>query len=221
MPTIPGAHDPREQYSIISVKNIDTKDFVFSVDKAQYMIGAGETRNFPRFMARLAIKHLIDKLANDEDEEGKLIKDKNWRNKQAAKIVVGEQEYEKPEVPTDDEIVEEINQSDLDSVLAKNKKSLKSSKPIIEPPPVDIEKLETPKPKEAPKKLKKRAKITEDKTKKKEKFAGLEPKKLPSREEMLKYAEDTLKMDLSDEKTMKAFKKLSSKELYEELQMEA
>lgn len=60
------------------------------------------------------------------------------------------------------------------------------------------------------------------KAKDEEKFDQVEDEKnapLPARKEMMAYAKDTLKLDLSNDKITKRLDKLSDKELYDELQM--
>lgn len=183
--------DPREMYNQVSIKNIDIKDFKFRSNSEWYMIPAGETRPFPKFIATLAVRKLIDKLANREDKSGKLNIKQSFRKKMAAKIVVGEEKFDKPVAPTDREIVEKMQESDLDAVLKKNKKNLKAEEKVTK-------------------------KTTKPKKTKKESFAGL---KKPTRVEMLDYAKNTLKMDIDDPKTKAAFKKMTNTQLYKELGM--
>jgi len=109
-------------YNIVTIKNVDDEDFVFSVDKVQYIIRTGETRNFPKFMARLAVKHLVDRILLKKDPDGALLGNTGERNKVSDEIVIGEDTYEKPRMPTDQEIVENINRpSDIDNALKGRK----------------------------------------------------------------------------------------------------
>jgi len=190
-------NDPRELYNIISVKNITTDDFSFKVDGQPYMIAAGETRNFPKFMATLAVKHLIDKIANDTNPSGDLNINKDWREARASEIVVGEQKYEKPKIVTDEEIVEEMNTSDLDSVLDKKPVEAEVKEEVKETNE-DFVGLKPKKPKGRPKGNK---------------------NKLPPRKDMISYAKNKLKLNVDDAKTKQAWKKMSDKELYKELGM--
>lgn len=122
-------------YNIVTIRNIDNEDFVFRVDRVEYMIPKGGLRNFPKFMARLAVKHLTDKILLKEDPEGKLLQNDRKRSEIAAKIVVEEHSYEKPVVPTDQEIVDTINRpTDLDIALKANKERMKDEENLIEPP---------------------------------------------------------------------------------------
>jgi len=208
----------REQYNIITVKNIDDETFYFKVDGQPYSINGGETRNFPKFMANLAVKHLIDRLLIKKDQEGRLLSNKNERAALAEQIVVGEQDYAVAVVPTDQEIVEEINDSDIDSVLDRKKEET-----FIPAPQPDFQVQVTNDAgattitadatitEEKPKKKSKKEEV-----KKKDEFVGL---KVPPRAEMMKHAQYVLKMNIDDPKTKSGLAKLSDEELYLELGM--
>lgn len=208
-------------YNIVTLKNIDDEDFIFSVNKVQYVIPAGKSRRFPKFMATLAYKHLVDKLLLKEDPEGTLLGNQGKRDEVGTKILISEETYEQPEVPTDGQIVEEMNKpSDIDRLLEKNKRVLKKEEPPVATTDKDIiiEKPEAPATAE-------------------EKFDGLEvdptiegesatgvtdaTSELPSREEMMDYAENTLMLNVAHHMTKKRLAKLSDEELYAELQMGA
>jgi hypothetical protein len=170
--------DERSVYNIVTLRNIDDEDFVFMVDKVEYVIPRGQTRNFPKFMAALAVKHLTDKLLMKEDTSGLSLMNDVKRQEMAAKIVLNEQNYEKPIVPSDKDIVDDINRpTDLDLALNKNKGRLKEDEQVIAPPAVNVKEDEV---------------IIESE----EKFEGLETTKaLPSREKMMNYAKNTLGID--------------------------
>ena len=200
-------------YNIVTLRNIDNEDFVFMVDKVVYVIPAGSTRNFPKFMARLAVKHLTDKLLLKDNSDGSTLTNGKKREEVALKIVVEEQSYEKPVVPTDEEIVEEINKpTDLDLALGKNKSRLKEDENIVAPPKPNTKELE------------------EDIEEKEEVFGGLEKQDLPSREKMLGYAKGTLGIDFdtiikapgkNKNKTIKdVYAGMSDEELFTEFQLE-
>ena len=107
-------------YNIVTVKNIDSEDFIFQVDKVSYVIKAGEVRNFPKFMIDIGLKHLIDQILNKKDPEGKKVANQGERDALAAQIILNEEKYERPHVPTTQEIVDEINRpSDLERTLRK------------------------------------------------------------------------------------------------------
>src|SRR3989339_618899 len=107
--------DDKAIYNIVTLRNIDDEDFIFMVDKVEYVIPKGETRNFPKFMAQLAVKHLTDKILLKEDSDGHFLQNDVKRSDISARIVVEEQSYEKPVIPTDQQIVEEMNKpTDLD-----------------------------------------------------------------------------------------------------------
>ena len=201
---------PEDQsiYNIVTLKNIDDEDFVFAVDKQQYVIPAGEARNFPKFMARLALKHLTDKVLQKEDPEGRTLGNQNERDRVGSKILIGEEHYERPVAPTDADIIEEINRpSDMERLLEKNKDILKTQEPPVKTTDEDII---IPKPEP----IKEEAE---------EEFEGLEEvepvNETPSREDMIKYAKDTLLMNVDHHMTRKKLDKFSDEELYKELGM--
>jgi hypothetical protein len=115
------ADESPDIYNQVTLKNIDDEDFAFRVDNVGYIIKAGETRNFPKFMANLAVKHLVDKILNKKDPEGKLTSMAKKRSEVARKIVLGEEAFERPTVPTSEEIVEKMNRSDLETALTEPK----------------------------------------------------------------------------------------------------
>ena len=196
MGTRPPEVDPREMYNNVLIKNIDIKDFKFQCDSEWYMIPAGETRSFPKFIATHAMRKLIDKLANRKDKSGKTNILQTFRKKMAAKIFISEEKFDKPVAPSDREIVEKMQESDLDAILKKNKKALKTKAKVA-------------------KKTTKKKKTGKEK----ESFDGLKKNKKPTRAEMLDYAQNTLKMDIEDPETKKAYKKMTNPQLFKELGM--
>src|SRR3990170_3987297 len=136
-------------YNIISVKNIDSEDFVFKVNNEPYLIKTGEVRNFPKFMTNIALKHLIDRILLKRDPEGKLQRRLDLRDELASQIIIEEVSYQKPQAPTDEELVQQVNRpTDLDRLLQRNKESLKKDDTVIPPPVIpqpkpDLEKVDT------------------------------------------------------------------------------
>ena len=164
-------------------------------------------------MARLAVKHLVDFMLLQKDKDGSFLGNTFERQKMTERIVIAEEGYEKPRTPTDAEIVEQINKpSDLDTALDKKEKKeepVKKSKGQL-PPDEDDDPIKE----------------------EKEKFDQLEKEKktktkLPSREEMLNYATNILKIDLDSKINIgnkqvtirSTYDKMTDKALYEELQM--
>lgn len=210
----------QDLFNIVTVKNIDIEDFTFEVDGEPYIVRAGATQNLPRFMARLMVKHLIDKILERRDKKGVLMSNAQEREKLAAQIVVHEQKYEKPAQPTSREIVEQMNEeSDIDTVLARNKKRLKESPARVLPEQVEeSEPAETINPSVAQEESQPEQTLSA-----KEEFGGLTEsgeKPMPSREEMMSHAKNVLKLDITDPKTLKAWEGLSDQQLFEELQMD-
>ncbi len=200
-------------YNIVTLKNLDDEDFIFQVDNISYLLKVGELRNFPKFMAKIAVKHLVDKILEKKDHDGKLMANQEARDELAAQIVCGEEQFARPVVPTDQEVLEQMNRpSDIDNALERNKLRLKKEEPIIPLPQPDVGTVTAPivVTVEVPKTVKTTNSPTEQ-------FEGLKP---PTRDEMLAYAKGTLKMDIEDKKTKAAFAKMTDEDLFKELQME-
>ena len=133
----------RSQHDIVSLQNIDDEDFIFEFDSSRgnypYTIKAGTVARFPRFLADLALKHLIDKLLN---------KQKIKTNNEAAranlrdKIFIGEEVFQQgPQEGEAERLRQEVEAlnapSDLDKVLSR----AKTNAPEAELPAVE-EKVE-------------------------------------------------------------------------------
>jgi len=178
---------------IVTMKNIDNEDFDFEYGNVEYRIAEGQTKLLPRFMVDVALTHLIDKILEKQDHSGMLMANKKKRAELADKIILHVDEYVAPRVKTDAEYVEELNKpSDLDLVLASNKTRLQET--------TKEEAVEKPK----------------------EEFQGMKEKTgSPTRQDMLEYARNVLKMDIDNPKTKKEWEKLSDVQLYKELGMEA
>ena len=213
-------------YNQITVKNIDNEDFNFVVNREPYMIGAGEIRVFPKFMVRPMLKHLIDKILIKRDPEGKLLRNQQLRDDLAAEIVLKEEAYEKPKRPTDRDIVADMNrQPELDRLLAKNKTELKEKEVDLVPQPkIETKDLVAPTPKQIEKEKKVVVKESKSVVKpspvKTEKFDQIEEeaeRSMPTKEQMLNYAKNTLKLNVSDSKTKKAWDSMKDEDLYKEL----
>ena len=206
-------------YNIISVKNIDSEDFVFKVNNEPYLIKTGEVRNFPKFMTNIALKHLIDRILLKRDPEGKLQRRLDLRDELASQIIIEEVSYQKPQAPTDEELVQQVNRpTDLDRLLQRNKESLKKDDTVIPPPVIpqpkpDLEKVDTGAFQESPPSV---PVSTSDQPQ--ETFQQLEEEKaqpMPTKAKMLAYAKNTLKMDVSDPK--QKLDKMTNPELYKAL----
>lgn len=116
-------------FDIITIRNIDDEDLIFTWDSVQYILYAGEERNFPRFLAAHAVKNLTDHILLKRDPDGKMMANKFARQELAAKIVVDEKHYDRPKAPTDAEVIDQINKpSDLDLVLKAREKDAKNVK---------------------------------------------------------------------------------------------
>lgn len=215
----PQTNEPTDLYNILTVKNIDNEDFIFSVNKEQYLIKAGETRNFPKFMVNIGLKHLIDKILLKKDPEGKLVRRTDLRDELASQIIIDEVSYAKPQTPTDAEVVEQVNRpSDLERILEKNKKDLKVAEPIdtlIPPPNIDLSTIP-----ETPGQILETLPQTHPEAfeQPQETFEGLEEEKLqpmPTRAKMLAYAKNVLKLTIDDPK--QKLDKMKVPELFEAL----
>jgi len=222
--------EEKNLYNQVTIKNVDSEDFVFRVNKVPYLLRAGEARAFPKFMTVLAVKHLIDKVLNKKDPEGKLVARADARAEVARQIVLGEEKYERPQIPTDQQIVKEMNKpSDLDSVLHP-----KNTPVVVSPPPVVLPSVKpvvlpsvkptvlspvTPTVPMPVPMTDGTVIIDQDKTTT-EKFDQVEEEKeFPTRKEMIKYGKDVLKLDVDSTEMKKRFSKLSDEQLYNELQI--
>lgn len=215
-------------YNQITVKNIDNEDFVFKVNREQYLIRAGETRIFMKFMVRPLLKHLVDRILIKRDPEGKLLRNQKLRDELAAKIVLHEQEYERPRALSDSEMVDQLNsQPELDRLLSKHKERLTEDPtnlipapdpedvPVVTPPGMSAKQMLVPS-------IEPEAQTKVDEPEEKfdqveEEKAAKENRPIPSREQMLSYAKNTLKLDPSEPKTKKVWDQMTDAKLYKEL----
>jgi len=107
-------------YNIVTIQNIDTDAFEFRHNNVPYLLQAGEVKNFPKFIADLAVKHLIDRILEKQDHTGKSMANQAMRAELAQRIVRREERYARPENPSEEELVANLNpKSDLDKVLEK------------------------------------------------------------------------------------------------------
>lgn len=205
-------NEPQDLYNLVTIKNIDNEDFVFTVNKEPYLIKAGEVRNFPKFMVSIGLKHLIDKILTKRDPEGKLVRRTDLRDELASQIIIEEITYAKPVAPTDEELVEQINKpTDLERLLQKNRESLKQDETLVPVPEPKLEEVTTP---DIP------VTVTETPAQPKETFEQLEQEKqsppaMPTKAKMLQYAKDTLKLNVDDPK--QKLEKMTVPQLFKEL----
>ena len=107
-------------YNIVTIQNIDNEPFEFAHNSTPYLLLAGEVKNFPKFIADLAVKHLIDKVLEKQDRTGKSMANSAMRADLASRIVRKEEKYARPANPSDDDVVASMNpKSDLDRALEK------------------------------------------------------------------------------------------------------
>lgn len=250
-------------YNVVTMKNPLNEDFIFGYDnkgktivtvlpdgtkerfpnpdydeRGNYLIKANETRNFPKFIARTGIKHLIDKILLKKDPEGKLVNIASERDKVARLIFVKEDKFDRPIMPSDTQIVDQMNvPSDLDRVLQRNKDSQKASEPEAVAPAEErfdgLQEGTVPAPEVS---------ATDPATNTDSAIADPNIKvtsggtgepvvetKLPTREKMVEYAKSTLKIDPetvmktkgpNENKTIaQIWEGMTDQELYTELQI--
>jgi len=205
---------------IVTLQNIDDEDFVFEYNASEgnppYLMPAGEVVRYPDFIARLALKHLIDKILNKRNER---TDNEALRTELANQIVIGEESAPQKAALTEAQRlikeVEELNKpSALDSVLAKRKEEndykreakKEEKKQTIETGD-DFEGLE-----DEPEVVK-----SETKTEESPKVETTEVKAKPTRNELYTFAEKEMNLTL-DEKTIKKFDKMKVEDLMKELQ---
>lgn len=177
---------------IITLINIDTETFVFEYNTSEgnpsYDIPSGEARRYPGWLADHALKNLIDKILTKRDIR---ITNAAERHKLAEEIVVSVESLRRERKETEAEI------------LAKKISTLNS--------PSDLELVVQ--------NLDKRDnKNREVKKKETETTKGVETttKTLPTKEELLKYANDKLRLNM-DPKTEKKLKGMKVDDLIKEL----
>lgn len=235
---IPITDTKTDLYNMVTIRNPLNEDFIFGYDnkgktivlpdktrianpdyddRGNYVIKAGETRNFPKFIAQRGMKHLIDKILMMKDDSGRFVNIQTERDEIAKTIFIKEEKFDRPVLPADAQIVDQMNVgSDLDRVLQENKQRAKTEAPIEAVPEVDNT----------------------------EQFDGLEPDvtpspstvtkstkaKLPLREKMIEYAKSTLSIDpetvikakgANEGKTIaQIWDSMTDADLYAELQIE-
>lgn len=194
-----------DSYNAVLLKNPMSEDFVFGYDnrrdqadymeEGNYIIKAGEVRAFPKFIARIAMKHLIDRILMKKDVQGKLINNQNERDKIAAIVLVREEKYDKPYIPTDKQIVDEMG-TDMERLLAKQSTRL-------------AEEATQPEAREV-------AEVKNDE----EEFEGLKEVKPKTREELYSYAVNSLKLDLEAVVDNKGGKPRTAKQVWDKMTVE-
>tara|TARA_Y100000310_G_scaffold343775_1_gene452962 strand:+ start:3621 stop:4130 length:510 start_codon:yes stop_codon:yes gene_type:complete len=108
-------------HDIFLVKNITTEDFEIRWDRVPYLIKAGQTRSFPRFLASHFAIHLVDHIMNGHFDEATIADDtlgiRKWRlnnvetrKELETKIILGlTDDYKEKSKPTIKDEVEEMN----------------------------------------------------------------------------------------------------------------
>lgn len=204
------------QHTIVTLHNIDDEDFVFEYNASEgnppYLMPAGEIVRFPHFLAKHALKHLIDKILN---KQGERTNNEIKRMELANQIIVGEEALLQKTQPTETERlrmeVEELNKpSALEAILAKRKEAEKYKKKVKK---AEKEKIEIEEKFEGLEEVKPVAKETQIPPVPEKK----EVKSKPTRKELFEFAEKEMNMVL-DEKTKKKFNKMNIDELMKELQ---
>lgn len=229
-------------HDIVTLKNIDGEDFEFMYDKHPYFIPAGQVRRFPRFLAEHGLKHLIDKMLNKQQLK---TSDEVQRARLAQQIVVNVETFEEPPAKSQAELtaerVADMNKpSDLDALLKSHKEPVnqqpyqvkvdeRGHETVVQPTAAPVTPPAAP---QAPTTPAAPATTTNDTEEGADEFAGLkdqnqptppttpttpEVKAMPSKAELLKYAADTLKMNLADDKTKKALERMTVPQLIKEL----
>lgn len=221
-------------HDIITIKNIDDEDFRFEFDKVSgnppYIIKAGEVRRFPRYLARHAVKHLIDKILIKQKTK---INNMVARDNIASQIVVDEEVFAQENTISETEKlqkeIEKLNQpSDLELVLARSKAAEKDRQPVVQQvvqkPAIEEKKEEKKEEKfeqvEQEKDMLKE--LVVDEPKPTEELEVDKPKEnngisLPTKDDLKTFA--TAEMGMTwDDKLKESFEKLSVKQIMKELQ---
>ena len=208
------------EHDIITIQNIDNEDFKFEYDRASgnypYTIKSGEIKRFPRFLAKHAVKHLIDKILTKREVR---ISNIVMRQQLAEKIIVEEESFqEKPKVTEAERVQKEVEKlnapSDLDAILKRRKERFRKKEKeetatevapkeeMDKSPEEEFEGLKTEKKKPV-------AIKTEPKPKPEKDEKAI---KLPTRKELYDYIVEEKKITLTKD-VKKDFDTLSIKEL--------
>ena len=125
----------RSLHDIVTIRNVDIDDFTFEYGRAEgnypYVIKAGAIARFPRFLAKHAMKHMINQILN---RKGIRTDNESARAELQNMIFVEEEVFQQaPEEAEGDRMkkqIEELNKpSDLEAVLARHKEKTKPVNP--------------------------------------------------------------------------------------------
>lgn len=111
---------------IITLRNPLSEPFEVIYDNKSYgVIAPGQVRRFPRYLARLALKHMIDLCITREYQGNHATNDMVEREKWGKQIVLDEEVMFQPQVKSESEKlqeeVERLNKgNDLDLILARH-----------------------------------------------------------------------------------------------------
>lgn len=249
-----------DTFDIITIKNPSTDPFEVVYDNKSYgFLMPGQFKRFPRFLAKLAVKHLIDHCLN---KEGLQTNNQAGRDRWSAEIVMEEEITALPTSTPQEKLqadVDRMNQgSDLDRIMKKRAEAPATPQvftpqaPII-PAPVDpvpsrpvAEAIPLPSPALASMGISTptgagmtlpEVDMTEDVPVAPVPTpvpASVDPARMPqvpapipmgnpaqpTRDQLYKYASETLAMDLSDSKTRAALDAQSEAQLVETLSYE-
>lgn len=127
---------------IITVFNPDSESFHIVYNNQSYgHIEPGKARRMPRFLAKLAVKHLVDQILN---RQGIITSNQEKRDFWVSKVVMEEEVYAMPSPLNESEKIrrdmEEMNKNqDLDRILEKRKAEGKEeANPNFVPPQAQV-----------------------------------------------------------------------------------
>lgn len=203
-------------YSMVTFQNIDTEPFNIEYNLSDpnnaysAVIQPGQVKSLPFFIAKLAIKHLIDAVLTKQKVP---INNQHRREELYSKIVIDVDDIQSPVIKSPErqaiDSIDKYNKlSDLDNILARRAKT-----PIVpqDDKPTE-EKIVTHE--------EDRTVLKEDKDEP-EVFVGLKNATPlpPTRQQLYDYAHNKLGMEL-DDKTMTKFEAMGVPELIKELDFE-
>lgn len=208
------------QYTIVSLQNIDDEDFTFEYNASEgnppYLMPAGDIVKYPHFIAKLALKHLIDKILN---KRGERTNNQVLRDELANQIIVGEEKPSQRAQPTEAEKlrmeIDELNKpSTLDTILAKRKEEKTYKKKVKK---AEEEKLEVGERFEGLEGVDTKTETMVKPVEDRKVVPPVDVKSKPTRNELYTFAEKEMNMVI-DEKTKKKFAKMKIDTLITELQ---
>lgn len=212
---------------IITLFNPDRESFLIKYDNKSYgVIEPGGERRMPRFLADLAVKHLIDQCINSFN--GGDTANAGLREEWSKKIVKSEEANEMiaPKLTPEEKLQKDVDEMNRKTDLAKVLEGRKTTvsevipTPPATPPPYHENpqnQIQEAQPSPTPPTGESQVLPDQDSTDTPPAQTETPAKETPTREQLYTYAEKTLGMNLNDEKTKTKLDSMTEQQLTEEL----